>query len=549
MTNLSDINKTLVSQNQNLEGIDFSIDKLSGNINKLIDNLTGLDNLEKERKKNQEKADKAKESAESKSGSGGGVGGFASGKPDFGRMFSAGGLLGAGAALGGFLLKRGLPALILNSLADNIADYIEGETGSKELGDALYRGIKLGSIGLLLGKRFGLIGAAIGVLLTDENKKKLEEMGTNFGKLKTKFETMFDISLPNADEIITGITTTFGEAIDGINAALTGDWDGITENVGSLALTVAGLFALFRPGKAIALAIAALTLPFTKAKAGLAAIAANRAGRPSPSAADLAEMRNPKNFKAPDVGDALAQRSAQLGRGLTDAEQKAIRDKVAAEVAAREAAEKAAKEAASKGILKKLPLFSIIAGGAFAYERATAGDYGGAGAEILSGILGTIPGPGTAASLAIDATLLGRDLKALENSTVSASAAALAQLKKTPGLGKTFEEQGVEAAVKLVEENYGGKRKEELLNLIKQASSSAGGGRISAGAPPTSGATLNSVATESQALSKQPIVIQDNSSKTNVGGGTTNQAIAMPPPNPFDYGDPFNGSRGLVISP
>ena len=49
MATLSDINKTLVSQNQNLEGIDFSIDKLSGNINKLIDNLTGLDNLEKER--------------------------------------------------------------------------------------------------------------------------------------------------------------------------------------------------------------------------------------------------------------------------------------------------------------------------------------------------------------------------------------------------------------------------------------------------------------------------------------------------------------------
>ena len=70
-----------------------------------------------------------------------------------------------------------------------------------------------------------------------------------------------------------------------------------------------------------------------------------------------------------------------------------------------------------------------------------------------------------------------------------------------------------------------------------------------AAAPPTSGATLNNVATESQALSKQPIVIQDNSSRTNVGGGTTNQAIAMPPPNPFDYGDPFNGSRGLMLSP
>ena len=71
----------------------------------------------------------------------------------------------------------------------------------------------------------------------------------------------------------------------------------------------------------------------------------------------------------------------------------------------------------------------------------------------------------------------------------------------------------------------------------------------SAVAPPTSGATLNNVATESQALSKQPIIIQDNSSRTNVGGGTTNQAIAMPPPNPFDHGDPFNGTRGLVISP
>jgi len=66
--------------------------------------------------------------------------------------------------------------------------------------------------------------------------------------------------------------------------------------------------------------------------------------------------------------------------------------------------------------------------------------------------------------------------------------AELAQLKKTAGLGKTFEEQGAEAAIKLVEENYGGRKRAELLSLIKQASSSATG---QATTPKTGGIPAN----------------------------------------------------------
>lgn len=71
----------------------------------------------------------------------------------------------------------------------------------------------------------------------------------------------------------------------------------------------------------------------------------------------------------------------------------------------------AAKQGA-KTLGKKIPMgVSAIIGTALAADRAYAGDWSGAGLEFTSGVLGTFPGIGTAASLATDAALIARDFE------------------------------------------------------------------------------------------------------------------------------------------
>ena len=63
-----------------------------------------------------------------------------------------------------------------------------------------------------------------------------------------------------------------------------------------------------------------------------------------------------------------------------------------------------------KSILKKLPGIGLLAGLGFAASRVMDGDFFGAGAEVASGAASLVPGVGTAASVAIDAGLVARDL-------------------------------------------------------------------------------------------------------------------------------------------
>lgn len=67
-------------------------------------------------------------------------------------------------------------------------------------------------------------------------------------------------------------------------------------------------------------------------------------------------------------------------------------------------------KAAGKSLLKKIPGVSILAGAAFGAGRLLKGDWKGALGEVASGVAGTIPGVGTAASLAIDGALMAKDL-------------------------------------------------------------------------------------------------------------------------------------------
>lgn len=81
--------------------------------------------------------------------------------------------------------------------------------------------------------------------------------------------------------------------------------------------------------------------------------------------------------------------------------------------AAKKGAAKLGAKALGKSLLKKIPGIGLAAGLLFAGQRAIAGDLGGAGLELASGVAGTIPGFGTAASLGIDAALAARDITAM----------------------------------------------------------------------------------------------------------------------------------------
>jgi len=82
----------------------------------------------------------------------------------------------------------------------------------------------------------------------------------------------------------------------------------------------------------------------------------------------------------------------------------------AAAKGAGQAAAKGAAKGAGKSLLKKLPVIGAVAGGVFAVDRASKGDWLGAGMEVASGAASLLPGWGTAASIGIDAALVARDI-------------------------------------------------------------------------------------------------------------------------------------------
>lgn len=248
---LAELNDTLAEQNDILYGVNEGVDKLSSNIAEFLNELKGqkYDQLEADREaanaqrreekqridvqKSTDQIPRDESSAFDFSGFGG-----------IGKLFAAGSLAGIGWKIGKAFLRRGIPALVLNTFAKELGDYVERETGSKEFGDTIFRAAKLGSLGLLLGPRFGILGAAIGAILTDENRLKLQETGDSIKKLAKDL----DITIPDLASAFKGASTTAGKAITSINALLKGDFEGFTKDLDSLGLTMLGLAALVAPG-------------------------------------------------------------------------------------------------------------------------------------------------------------------------------------------------------------------------------------------------------------------------------------------------------------
>lgn len=77
-------------------------------------------------------------------------------------------------------------------------------------------------------------------------------------------------------------------------------------------------------------------------------------------------------------------------------------------------------KALGKSLLKKIPIVGALAGIGFGLQRAMKGDFAGAALELASGAASTIPGLGTAASVAIDAGLVARDVGKIKSGGTAA---------------------------------------------------------------------------------------------------------------------------------
>ena len=109
-----------------------------------------------------------------------------------------------------------------------------------------------------------------------------------------------------------------------------------------------------------------------------------------------------------------AEKTAKVGTGTAVKASKTVTREgleAAGKAVTKEGTEQLAKKGTAKLLAKKLPLVGLVLGTTFAIDRAAKGDMAGAAMEFLSGAASTVPGWGTAASVAIDAGLIAKDVK------------------------------------------------------------------------------------------------------------------------------------------
>lgn len=570
---LADVNATLSEQNKILDTTSKGIGNVSSNLKAFIDGMKSAagDQLEadieaRSKQKDKESRVKTKPSESSKKGLFGGFFDDLLGSLPGGFGIGAGiGLIGA---LGAALLKRGIPALLANVFADEIADFIEKETGSEALGDAVFRALKLGSFGLLLGKRFALFGAVIGAILTEDNRAKLSELGENLKLVGEDIASFFNVTLPDFEGILKFISETVGGGIDFLNASLKGEFDSeaFKENWDEALLTIGGIATLSKTLRgailksfklvagAIGSAVAAVTglgkikpPPIPGADGPIAKFDQTKAN--TEAAKNLSKRQAAKlekqGFKVNKAG------------GITDLKGKVVSPQKAAEALKRSGVKVATPatvaKAASKfprfskflGFARSIPgLGALIAGGTVASilmddsltdaDKAIAigGAIGGLGGGVLGGLLGaTVGGPvgltvgGIAGYLGGD--ILGQALgEYLTGNKVTAFPLDSINDMINNNIGETAAQQ------------LGAKSPGVQVEITPTPKSQA-----DFTAPTSStGFKLNEQIEEMPSASA-PTIIMDNSNRSQVSGGTTNQSMMIPPASVYDKYDYMDGTR------
>ena len=340
MTTLADVNSQLIKQNElqeeqnNLSALQAgAITGLASGLSSLINTFKSeeMDKLEEERERSKARAAVNTKSASSSGGKEGG------GLLDaLGIAIPAGGLFGIASGLVSqlpkFLLGRALPALLAKMFADEIADYVESATGSKSLGDAIYRGLNLGALGLLVSKKLGVIGFFGGALLDQQNRDKLNQLGVTLGDFADKVAGFFGTTLPDFQTAMAWVTETFGKAIDFLISgvgylnllmkedktakdieAMEGDLETLSSHVDEFALAIGGMALMFRRTRkllgSMVSGIFSATKAGGKALAGIGAGGAVAAG--TGAAATAAAMSREEMIK--ETGKMSNKQLAKLG--------------------------------------------------------------------------------------------------------------------------------------------------------------------------------------------------------------------------------------------
>ena len=285
---LSDINRTLRSQSdvlravaENTETTSRAIDFLAHH-QKLENKRSIEDELESRKNKAAMPAEKEKVKKESKGWNM---------PPGLGRLGMIGGA-GIGAMWAPQLVKSlfankylrtGLLGGLAIAIGDDIANWIESETGSKELAAAADRAMLGGAFGSFFGARFGILAAALGAMATPENLEKISEIG---GNLKTLWDEDLAPAIENMFSVFGDLDLTFegigaglaswtSDALDGLVSLTAGDLSEFSDNAVATATLLGSMGLLMAPKGMFAKSLLAFTAfargPLGKKFLGIAA--------------------------------------------------------------------------------------------------------------------------------------------------------------------------------------------------------------------------------------------------------------------------------------
>lgn len=546
----------LQEQNNALLRLNSNLNDLSGSIATMVRNQTD------EARRRRESEDDARRAATgSGSGSGGpsgsGGGGSGSGAGIFGGLGGMG-AFGAGAATAGVLktvggiAKRGVLAGAMNAAAGVTADFVETQTGSVELGDATHRAMKLGSFGVLFGKRFGAIAGLAGALATEENIEKLKQIGDKLGPLKDVAVKAFE-KLPSMSEVLEKATNGFSGTLDMMNAALSGDLSGIGEASYDTAVLAAGL-----GNKRNASAVKGLAGAATGSAPKISAAGEfSKSDRLKFNAQTAKGLSNRKIKALQRQGFSVDKATGAVTKGskfvsaddMDDAFKKAGIKTSTQSKGAKEAIDQLNQKAASKfgrfgkllSIGKRVPILGTLLStgmiGAtlmnedLSKEEKTAElakQFGGIGGATLGGILGGLAGSVVPGLGNLVGGLLGAFGGAVAGEKLAFEAAKML-------LGEDSEI--VEAAKRM--DGIGD------LGAAGGAGGTSAGGTTTAPSPTTAVKVTEAANTSSALQSQAPVVIMDNSSNStnissNGGGGNFSVAGAI---SVFDTYDPYLMTR------
>ena len=281
MTTLAEVNATLGVTNIALSSVAKEQKETNQGISKFVDFMQDKDT--RDRREDIETNREKKASVISRVGgaasaAGGAVAGIGKKGLDLGKGLFGGlgnilpvGLAGAflTSLIGSKLFRGGIAGLGF-IFGDQIAEFLTGPDAKREVKDMVSGAVKGGALGFLLGPRFGLIGAALGALLS--NKEIDEQAGrllTNLKDLKVKF--------PALGKFFTGLTGAIGSGLKSINNLLEGNSENKVADIAKSIALIGGVAALFMPGKLFAL-LAGATKLLMRTPAGLALLAIGGGG-------------------------------------------------------------------------------------------------------------------------------------------------------------------------------------------------------------------------------------------------------------------------------